>query len=150
MLQGMKKQDIAEETFNSGYNCCQAVVSAFHDELGLDGERAFKMASGFGGGMRRAEVCGAVTGGLMMLGLKYGQALDGPKEDMDRAKKLTLEFEKRFEQEFDSILCRDILGYDLTKEDEHAIIVEKNLTKIICPKAVKTAVRILEEMGVTG
>ena len=54
------------------YNCCQSVVLPFAEELGLDEEAVLKLAEHFGSGMRRGSVCGAVTGGLMALGLTTG------------------------------------------------------------------------------
>lgn len=65
--------DLARELFKQGYNCSQSVFAAFCDETGLDTETALKIASSFGGGMGRLrEVCGAVTGMFMVVGMKYG------------------------------------------------------------------------------
>ena len=69
----MEKSIKAKSRFENGYACSQAVLSTLSPELGLDENTAFKVASAFGGGMvRHGEVCGAVTGALMALGLKYG------------------------------------------------------------------------------
>lgn len=66
------KLDTAMQKFLAGYNCAQSVLYAFAPDLGLDGETALKVATGLGAGMaRRGEVCGAVTGGILVLGLKY-------------------------------------------------------------------------------
>ena len=63
----------AEALFNSGYNCAQSVIGAFHGELGIDFDTSVKLASSFGGGMGRLrEVCGALTGLFMVVGLKNG------------------------------------------------------------------------------
>jgi C_GCAxxG_C_C family probable redox protein len=71
----MDRLKIAMSRFADGFNCSQAVFAAFADDFGLDGETALKIASGFGGGMgRMAETCGAVTGAMMVLGLKFGSA----------------------------------------------------------------------------
>ena len=68
------KNEVAMEKFVAGYNCAQSVLYAFGPELGLDGEISLKLATGLGAGMgRRGEVCGAVTGGILALGLKYGR-----------------------------------------------------------------------------
>ncbi|MCC8166210.1 MAG: C-GCAxxG-C-C family protein [Planctomycetes bacterium] len=64
--------DHSVKLFNEGCNCCQAVVAARAGEFGVPDETALAMGAAFGGGMRRGEVCGAVVGGLMLLGLKYG------------------------------------------------------------------------------
>ena len=64
----------AEEMFRSGYVCSQAVFATFSEMLGLDKETALKIANGFGGGIaRKQEICGAVSGAIMAIGLKYGK-----------------------------------------------------------------------------
>ena len=69
----MQRDLYAAELFLKGYNCAQAVAVAFCDVTGLEESFAAKMASSFGGGMgRMREVCGAVSGMLMVAGLLYG------------------------------------------------------------------------------
>ena len=100
----------AAELFLQGYNCAQAVVVAFCDVTGLEPDFSAKMASSFGGGMgRMREVCGAVSGMLMVAGLVYGY--DTPGDDVSKKKHYTLvqELAGRFRQEIGSIVCREIL-----------------------------------------
>ena len=66
----MKHTEIASELFSKRYYCYQAVLAAFAEELGMTKEQALKVGACFGGGMCKAEVCGACTGALMALGLK--------------------------------------------------------------------------------
>lgn len=106
MDHGMK----AAELFMQGYNCAQAVAVAFCDVTGLDETFTCRMASSFGGGMgRQREVCGAVSGMLMVAGLLYGYDVigdDGIKmEHYARVQALCGEFR----EEVGSIVCRDIL-----------------------------------------
>ena len=68
----MSYQEKATELHESGCNCCQAVLGACCDKWNLDPDTAYRLGAFFGGGMRRGEVCGAVTGALMALGLEYG------------------------------------------------------------------------------
>ena len=68
------RNDIALEKFLAGYNCAQAVLFSFCDDLGFDKDAALRLACGFGAGMaRKQEVCGAVTGGILAIGLKHGR-----------------------------------------------------------------------------
>ena len=100
----------AAELFLQGYNCAQAVVVAFCDVTGLSPDFSAKMASSFGGGMgRMREVCGAVSGMLMVAGLVYGY--DTPGDDESKKKHYTLvqELAGQFRQEVGSIVCREIL-----------------------------------------
>ena len=106
MDHGMK----AAELFLEGYNCAQAVLVAFRDVTGLDPDFSAKFASSFGGGMgRMREVCGAVSGMLMVAGLLYGYGTPGDdvskKEHYARVQHLA----GRFREEAGSIVCREIL-----------------------------------------
>jgi C_GCAxxG_C_C family probable redox protein len=70
----MTKPDDAAAYFNEGFSCSQAVVSSFSEDLGFDKETARKISCGFGAGMARTgNICGAVTGAMMVIGLKYGR-----------------------------------------------------------------------------
>lgn len=100
----------AAELFLRGYNCAQAVTVAFSDVTGLTPEFSAKMASSFGGGMgRMREVCGAVSGMLMVAGLLYGY--DGPETGKPKMEHYALvqELAARFREEAGSIVCREIL-----------------------------------------
>ena len=108
----MDHREKAAELFVTGSNCAQAVAVAFCDVTGLEPELAAKMASSFGGGMgRMREVCGAVSGMLMVLGLLYGY--DDPGEE-DVAKKahyaLVQKLAGQFREQNGSIICREILN----------------------------------------
>lgn len=83
----MNHVDKAEEYFCNNFNCSQAVFTGFATELGLDEKLALKISTQFGGGARKGEMCGAVSGALMVLGLKYGHC---HAEDMERIKELNL------------------------------------------------------------
>lgn len=100
----------AAELFLQGYNCAQAVAVAFCDMTGLDPVFSARMASSFGGGMGRLrEVCGAVSGMLMVAGLVYGY--DVPGDDVSKKKHYALvqDLAEQFRQEAGSIVCREIL-----------------------------------------
>ena len=142
----MNKADKALELFSNNFNCSQAVFTAFAPDFGIDEELALKIATSFGGGARNGEICGAVSGALMVLGLKYGHYQSDNNEQKSRAYAIAVEYTKRFKEQNGSIVCRDLLGYDLTKPDEMACIKEKNLFKEICPRMVKCAVEVLESV----
>ncbi|MCI6888077.1 MAG: C-GCAxxG-C-C family protein [Lachnospiraceae bacterium] len=103
----------ARAYFLEGYNCSQSVLLAFHEELHLSPELAARMASSFGGGMGRLrEVCGAVSGMFLALGL-----LDGYSDPQDQDGKkaqyaLIQELAEAFREQNHSILCRELLGLD--------------------------------------
>ncbi len=105
----MEHSVYAAELFVKGYNCAQAVAVAFSDVTGLDEKFSAKMASSFGGGMgRMREVCGAVSGMLMVAGLLYGY--DAPNPDMQKEHyALVQELSGKFREQAGSIICREIL-----------------------------------------
>ena len=105
----MSKVEQAVEYFRNGYSCSQAICGTYSEEFGLSTEQAFKIASGFGGGMRMGQTCGAVTGALMVLGLKYGEKLKTSEQ--------AAEFIKRYRERRGEVSCRGLLGYDLTTEE---------------------------------
>ncbi len=129
--------------FNEGYACSQSVFMAFCEEFGVDLENAKKISSGFGGGMGRLRrTCGALTGGFMVLGLKYGNT--DPK-DM-KSKILTYEkireLTQNFEQIHDTSICKQILKNHATKEE----VKERRHHKIICKKVVRDAATLLADL----
>ena len=106
----MNHSEKAFELFKSGYNCAQAVAVAFCDLTGLTETQAARIASSFGGGMgRMREVCGAVSGMFMVLGLLYGY--DDPKADTEKKQLYTdvQALAEEFKKDAGSIICRDIL-----------------------------------------
>ncbi len=112
----MTRADKAEELFLMGYGCSQAIMGAFSDITGLDMSTSLKIASGFGGGMGRLrEVCGAVSGTFMVIGLVYG--FDTPDHN---AKKELYERIQRVAEEFKklngTIVCRELLSLNKQKE----------------------------------
>ena len=94
-----ERSQLLRDCADRHYNCAQAVVIPFAENAGINAETAMKFAAGFGGGMRRGSVCGAVTGGLMALGL-YG--IDDPA---------TLgEYHRRLKENHAGLLdCSDLL-----------------------------------------
>jgi len=140
----MTKSKKALELFASGFNCSQAVLTAFAPDFGLDEKLALMLGTQFGSGARNGEMCGAVSGALMVLGLKYGHFEVDNNEQKSRAYSIAVEYTKRFKELNGSIVCRDLLGYDLTKPDDVVCIREKNLFGSICPAMIKSAVEVLE------
>jgi len=139
----------ATDYFANGYNCAQAVLGAFCEECGLDAKAALKLASGFGGGIRYGEVCGAVSGAIMAIGLKCGFYKERDLEQKVYIYGKTQEFIERFKREYNSILCRDLLGVDIRSPEDHKAPGAMEKHKSVCPGLVAAAVRILEGMDIT-
>ncbi len=140
----MTKAERALELFGSNFNCSQAVLTAFAPDFGLDEHLTLKLGTSLGSGARSGEVCGAISGALMVLGLKYGQYLSEDHEGKARAYAVTDEFIRRFKAVRGSIVCRDLLDYDLSKPEDMVQIREQNLFRTLCPRIIADAVKVLE------
>ena len=138
----------AEELFRSGFNCAQAVACAFCDVTGLEASEAARMASSFGGGMGRLrEVCGAVSGALLVLGLCMGY--DDPTDNAAKAQhyKLVQEFARRFKEENGSLICRELLqGVPTVPGDTPEPRGEGFYKKRPCVELVRHAAQITDEL----
>lgn len=144
----MKRKEIAEAKFLEGYNCAQSVVYSFSDELGIDKNLALKLACGFGAGMgRKEEVCGAVSGGILVIGIKYGRGENQDRSLMEHTYQKTCELVDRFVIKHGSVNCRKLLGgCDLTTYEGQKDFKEKDLFNTVCNKCVCNVVEIIEDM----
>jgi C_GCAxxG_C_C family probable redox protein len=141
----VSKVELAVATFGEGFNCSQAVLSAFAPDLGLDRETALRVSGAFGAGIARmGQTCGAVSGALMVLGFKYSQVEAGDKPAKEKMYAIAREFMARFEARNGSILCRELLGYDISTPEGMQLIREKGLFVSLCPKLVGDAIEIVE------
>ena len=129
----------AVQLFEDGYMCSQAVLAVFCEEFGLSREQAFKISISFGDGMRKGEVCGACTGAIMTLGLRYG-------ENKSKSDEMCVKFLDSFEKENGSYICRDLLDCDIRTEEGIKYAIDNNLFKEICPKMVESAAKIAQEL----
>ena len=132
--------------FETGIDCSQITLGHCAEKIGLDEKSAMRMSSAFGGGMWNGETCGCVVGALMALGYKYGTDAPGQNEAKQSLLAKKAEFEDKFKKQNGSLICREILGYDISKPEGLDKIMEKGLLFTICPKAVVTACEILDEI----
>ncbi len=141
----MQRVELAEKLFKEGYNCSQAVAGAYSDLLPFDLDTLTLISSGFGGGMGRLrEVCGAVSGMVLVASILKGY--NNPKDD--DAKKELYSFiqnlAKEFEEENSSIICKDLLGLsEKRQEPTPEKRTDEFYKKRPCVEMVKSATRIL-------
>ncbi len=130
----------ARANFDQGFSCSQAVLAAFAPQFGLDRETALRLAGAFGGGLSRAgETCGAVTGALMVIGLRYGQVTVDDQPAKERTYEAGQQFMARFREQHGALKCRELLGYDLGTPEGRAAVKEQQLSKTICARLVYDA-----------
>ncbi|MEF2674724.1 MAG: C-GCAxxG-C-C family protein [Eubacteriales bacterium] len=131
----MTNQERAARLHGNGYNCCQAVLLTFCNELGVDPVTAFKIGEGFGLGMGGMEnTCGALSGAIMLAGLKNSDGdLDHPKTKAGTYR-ISRELTEAFKEKTGALVCRDLKGIDTGK------------VLCSCPKCIDSAVQIVEEI----
>ena len=142
------KSDIAVEKLLSGYNCAQSVFYSFCEDLHFDKNTALKMACGLGAGMgRKEEVCGAVTGGIVVIGAKYGRGEKDERTATESTYAKTRELMDRFAAENGAFICRRLLGgCELTTDEGQKQFKENDLLNKTCKACVRSAVGILESI----
>jgi len=133
--------------FMKGFRCSQAILSTYGSQFGLEPELALKLASPFGAGMGSlGNTCGAVTGAFMVLGLKYGNTKVSETRKKEKAYQVVKEFVKRFESRNGTIKCSKLLDCDISTPEGRNKAIEKQLFIEVCPKFVKDAAEILENL----
>ena len=141
------KKEQATALFRGGFNCAQAVLAVFCEDYGMDKDLALKTTSGFGGGFRSGELCGAVSGAVSVIGLKYGHCIDGDMDAKSTCNRKTIEFMNLFKQKNKSVVCREILKFDLSIKEEYEQAQNQKLFKTICVNMIESAVELLEDLG---
>ncbi len=143
----MTHKEKAEQLLHQQYHCSQALFGAFAGDFGLDLKTAFKISTCFGGGMRQGGTCGCITAAMLVLGMALGFYDSQDREQEIYGNQKTNEFIKRFTEQMDgNIYCRDILGKDISKPQDMAVIRKEGLILQKCPKAMSISIEILEEM----
>jgi C_GCAxxG_C_C family probable redox protein len=142
----VKESDIAVEMFRSGCACSQAVLAPFAERYGLSREQALRVAAGFAGGMRRAETCGAVTGGLMVLGLAHCGADCDVVAGRKAAYEAVIAFSNEFREREGGLDCKALLGCDVSTPEGARAAQEANLFRTRCVDLVRQAADLVARM----
>jgi C_GCAxxG_C_C family probable redox protein len=142
------KRNKATEKFLGGYNCAQSVIYPFCEENGISEDMALKISCGLGGGMgRNQEVCGAVTGGILVLGLRHGRGVNDEASATPVTYQKTRVFMSRFAERNGDCICRELLeGCDLSTDAGQQEFKDRDLKNKVCKICVESAVEILEEI----
>jgi C_GCAxxG_C_C family probable redox protein len=147
----MTKSEDAYNSFMKRFTCSAAVFSAFSPDLGLNGDMAKKIACGFGAGISKTgNICGAVSGAIMVIGLKFGKIEEGDDAATEKTRALTREFIGEFTARNGSVNCTELLEYDLSDPRGYAAAQERGLFTTKCPLLIRDAADILEMILKTG
>lgn len=127
----------ATEYFSKGYNCAESILKGMGYESNI--------ATAFGAGIsRKGYTCGVVTGGILVINLRHGRKSE--KEDREKAYKVGLEYINRFEKEFGSVMCYDLIGCDFRTAEGQKRYKDLNLANERCKKYVEKAIEILQSI----
>ena len=141
---------ISKAQINSGFkscmHCSQQVLMEWAEELGYDREEAARMAGPFGGGMFRGDTCGAISGAMIAIGMKYGNGDPGDFEKDAAMIEMVKEFQARFIARHGTTICRELIGYDFSKQGEREKAKESGRISEKCPTFVQDALEILDEI----
>lgn len=133
----------AVKRFLEGYNCAQSVLLTMFEYWNGKSELIPKIATAFGGGIGRCgSVCGALTGGVMAIGIKYGTNEPSLEERL-KAYEVAQKFYKQFKRRHGSVLCKELIGYDLSSPKEYEKAKKANVFEEKCTNFVRNAVEIL-------
>lgn len=141
------RSQLAVSRFQEGFSCSQSVLSAFSGTFGLDLNLSLKISQPFGGGIAHlGEMCGAVSGALMVIGLKYGRTKAEDIQAREKTYQLVRKFIIRFKEAHGTIICKELLGYDLDTEEGYKKAEEEKLFETFCPGLVQLSAEILEDL----
>jgi C_GCAxxG_C_C family probable redox protein len=140
-----KRADEAVEAFRRGLSCSQAILSVYGRDLGVDHETAVKIASAFGAGVAKTgEICGAVSGALMVIGLSQRPEDIHDATSREKVYAKARKFLEEFTARNGSVNCTELVGYDLSDPKQFAEAREKKVFATRCSKLVREAGEILE------
>ncbi len=144
----MVKDHLTEvlDLFNNGFHCSQSVFGAFSEDFGLSRETALKISCPFGGGVAGyGKTCGALTGALMAIGLKYASADPADSEAKNLTRQKSRELIELFENKHGSSMCNDLVGFDRSHLVGAELAAKREVFHTTCPKFLETVVSFLEE-----
>jgi C_GCAxxG_C_C family probable redox protein len=143
----MTKADEAVALFKQGFNCSQAVLAVFGPDYGLDQGTATRVAQGFGAGVARTDdICGAVSGAIMVIGLRYGGAWADDSAAREKTYTAVEEFIRDFTQRNNAVAYTALLGYNLSDPHQYAEAKELKVFPARCPGFVREAVELVEKV----
>ncbi|MBD3341678.1 MAG: hypothetical protein GF353_21415 [Candidatus Lokiarchaeota archaeon] len=142
----MDEIEKAVECFNQGFRCSQAILSTYGVRYDLDSKMALKLASPFGAGIGSSgQICGAISGAIMVLGLHYGNDKVSQIKKKEKAYSVTREFISEFKSNYKTVQCKELLNCDLSTIEGRTRAIKEGLFRNLCPKFVRSACQILEK-----
>ena len=140
-------EDAAVAHFTQGFNCAQSVLLAHGPGFGIEADHCLRLAAPFGAGMARTgSTCGAVTGALMVIGLRLGHTVADDLGTKEKCYEVCRDLLERFRERHGTVICKELLGCDPGTPEGLALIKARDLHTTICTGLVRTAVELLGEV----
>ena len=140
-----KISDLAVPLFDEGYTCSEATAIAAAKTWKIETSALPRAATGFGAGIgRKGSLCGALTGGVLALGLKHGRTSAKDNSSKEKTLELSGKYYDAFEKEFKAVTCKGICGCGLSTPDGRKKFTEENVRSKICKDIICRATKILE------
>jgi len=144
---GLTKKEKAIDSFRSGLNCAQAVLTVYTNDLNFDESLALRISCGFGGGMGRLqETCGAVTGSYMVFGMHICGKYADNKERKEETYALVQKFSDKFTALHGTMNCKQLINCDLGTEEGQRYAKKNDVHGTICEKCIADSIEIIEEL----
>jgi C_GCAxxG_C_C family probable redox protein len=141
----MAKAEDAVALFQQGFTCSQALLSVFAQDFGLDRDMALRISQGFGAGIAYTDdTCGAVSGAIMVIGLRYGRIRADDIVAKEKTYAVVREFLREFKKRNGSVDCTGLLGYNLSDPQQVAEVKKNKVVMARCPAFVRDAVKLVE------
>jgi C_GCAxxG_C_C family probable redox protein len=142
----MENSEKAKNCFNGDYNCSQSVFSVYSEKYGISKEDAFKISTGFGGGIGKSqETCGAISGGVMVLGCRFFDNNDA-KNSKEIVYAKTAELISKFIEINRTTKCIELTGIDFSQDTDRKLFRELRIQEVVCSKCISDVCKILDEM----
>lgn len=134
----------AVSRFMEGYLCSESILKTFAEAQKIECEHIPKIATGFGGGIgRNGSVCGALTGAVMAISLKYGRNTPDETKNYEKCMDKVQQLLKSFEETFGSILCHKLTNCNLATAEGRQKFKEKQIREKKCARYVEKAMKTL-------
>jgi C_GCAxxG_C_C family probable redox protein len=138
--------DEAVAMFREGFNCAQAVLASCGQTRGISREIALRVAQGFGGGMCHGDTCGALTGAIMVIGLRHARLTPADDGEKHKAHQLVRRLVEQFRARNKSIICKELVACDVNTPKGHAQFLASGRRETVCAKMVRDAAQIVDEL----
>ncbi len=138
-----KKKKLIYSYMDEGLNCSQTVMKYFLDDLDIDEETAMKISQPFEMGHYQGGLCGSLSSGLMVLGLKFGGRDDDSK---GKVVELSYKLQERFKKIMKCSDCKDLLGINVNEGSNLDKAFQEGKIETICPKSIFAVIDIIEDI----